>query len=269
MKFVFAAFICVAALMFPASALAASDLSIEKTESVDPATVGTQFDYAITVSNSGPDAATAVTVEDTLPNEVDFVSATATQGTCALQGSKKVNCELGNLASGASATVTLRVTAAREGIAENTATVSTTSPDPNAANNTDTEQTAIQAAAAVMCAGKVANIVGTAGNDTLTGTDKPDVIAGLGGDDTIAGLDGKDVICGGLGIDAINGGADNDSVKGGGGNDRVRGASGNDVLAGNGGEDRLAGGRGDDVLRGGPADDSCKGGAGKDVEKSC
>jgi len=270
MKTFFATVVGAAALLLPATAFGASDLSVEKTESADPVTVGSQFSYAITVTNSGPDAATAVALEDTLPNEVDFVSVATTQGTCAAQGAKKVNCDLGNLASGASATVTLQVTAARVGTAANTVTVSATSPDPNPANNQDTEQTAIQAATPVMCAGKEATIVGTAGNDTLTGTDKKvDVIAGLGGDDTITGLDGKDVICGGLGNDAINAGAGDDSVKGGGGNDRIRGASGNDVLAGNGGEDRLAGGSGDDVLRGGPADDSCKGGSGKDVEKSC
>ena len=269
MKTISIAAACVAALLLPASAFGASDLSVEKTESADPVTVGSQFSYVITVTNSGPDAATGVTLEDTLPNEVDFVSASASSGTCEQQGSKKVNCDLGNLASNANATVTIQVTAAREGTAVNTAKVAATSPDPNEANNTDTEQTAIQAATPVMCAGQEATIVGTPGADTLTGTDKVDVIASLGGDDVITGLDGNDVICGGRGIDRINGGAGDDTVKGGGDNDRDRGASGNDVLKGNGGDDRLAGGRGDDVLRGGPGNDACKGGAGKDVEKSC
>lgn len=269
MKTTLTALVCAAALLFPASAFAQSDLSVEKTESADPVTVGSQFNYAITVTNSGPDAATGVLLEDTLPNEVDFVSATPSQGTCELQGSKKVNCPLGDLAGNASATVDLRVTAAQEGTAVNTATVSSASPDPNEANNEDVEQTAIQAATPVMCAGQEATIVGTGGADTLAGTGKADVIAGLGGDDTITGLDGRDVICGGRGVDAINAGGDGDTVKGGGDGDRLRGASGNDVLAGNGGEDRLSGGRGDDVLRGGPAEDSCKGGGGKDVEKSC
>jgi uncharacterized repeat protein (TIGR01451 family) len=269
MKFTIAALACAAALCFPASALAQSDLSVAKTDSADPVTVGSQFSYTITVTNSGPEAATGVLLEDTIPNEVDYVSATPSQGTCELQGSKKVNCQLGNLASNANATVELRVTAAREGTVSNTATVSSTSPDPNQANNEAVQQTSIQAATPVMCAGKEATIIGTAGADTLTGTDKADVIAGLSGDDTIAGLDGQDILCGGRGIDAINAGGDNDTVKGGGDNDRIRGATGNDLLAGNGGEDRLAGGRGDDVLRGGPADDSCKGGAGSDIEKSC
>ena len=129
----------------PAMAFAQADVSITKTDSADPVTVGTQFDYSIAVSNAGPETANEVTVEDTLPNEVEFVSATASQGLCTDQGAKKVNCELGNIASGGSATVTIRVRADRAGQATNTATVSASSPnDPTPANNTATQQTVIQ-----------------------------------------------------------------------------------------------------------------------------
>ena len=263
------AIICAAALAFPANAFAQSDLSVSKGDSADPVTVGAQFEYAVTVANTGPEAATAVSLTDTLPNEVDFVSVSASQGNCELQGSKRVNCELGAIAAGANATVTVRVTAARAGTAVNTATVSGTPNDPVEANNEVTEQTVIQAAAAVTCSGRQATLVGTTGADTLSGTDKTDVIAGLGGDDTIRGLDGRDVICAGRGIDLVVAGGDGDLIKGGGDADRIRGAAGDDVLAGNGGDDLLRGGSGDDALRGGSGDDSCSGGRGKDVEKGC
>src|SRR4029453_20256 len=45
-------------------------------------------------------------------------------------------------------------------------------------------------AARLMCLGRPATIIGTAGNDTLIGTPGADVIAGLGGEDTISGGDG-------------------------------------------------------------------------------
>jgi uncharacterized repeat protein (TIGR01451 family) len=263
------ALVAVAALAFPASAFAQSDLSVAKSDSADPVTVGSQFEYTVTVANAGPEAATAVSLADTLPNEVDFVSATASQGICELQGSKRVNCELGTIAAGANATATLRVIAARAGTAVNTATVSGTPADPVEANNEVTEQTVIQAAAPVMCAGRQATLFGTTGADTLSGTDKTDVIAGLGGDDTIRGLDGRDVICAGRGVDVVVAGGDGDVVKGGADTDRIRGSGGDDVLAGNGADDRLRGGSGDDALRGGSGDDDCRGGRGKDVEKGC
>ena len=256
--------------LWPASAFAqTADLSIDKTDSADPVTVGSEFTYSLAVANAGPDAATGVEIVDTLPNEVDFVSATPSQGTCDLQGSKRVNCALGSLASGGSANVQIRVRAQRGGQATNTASVSGTPADSNQGNNEDTEQTTIQEPAPVMCAGEAATVFGTTGADTLTGTDKRDVIAGLGGDDTITGLDGQDLICGGAGNDTIKSGADGDRVKGGGGSDRVRGADGDDVLAGNGGDDNLGGGPGDDTLKGGNGTDRCKGGAGTDTRRGC
>jgi uncharacterized repeat protein (TIGR01451 family) len=256
--------------LLPASAFAqTADLSISKTDSADPVPVGSEFLYTLAISNAGPDGATGVEVIDNLPNEVDFVSATASQGACELRGSKRVTCALGALANGGSASVEIRVRAARDGQATNTATVSGTPADSNMANNEATQQTTIQAAAAVTCGGQTANVIGTAGADTLTGTDKRDVIAGLSGNDRITGLDGRDVICGGRGADTINAGGDGDLVRAGADGDRVRGRDGDDVLAGNGGDDNLGGGAGDDALRGGPGTDRCAGGAGRDTRRGC
>src|SRR5680860_1580901 len=88
----------------PAQALGSSDLAITKTDSADPVTENTELTYTISVSNAGPDAANRVQVIDELSSQVDFISATTSEGTCANQG-KKVTCELGALASGAVATV--------------------------------------------------------------------------------------------------------------------------------------------------------------------
>lgn len=94
-------------------------------------------------------------------------------------------------------------------------------------------------------------VVGTAGNDTLTGTGRKDVICGLDGDDALSGLAGKDLILGGDGNDTLSGG------------------NGKDVLAGESGDDTLNGGNGKDRLDGGPGTDTCNGGRGKDSEQGC
>lgn len=89
------------------------------------------------------------------------------------------------------------------------------------------------------CGGAVVNIVGTAGNDTLTGTTNPDGILALDGDDTVDAKEGDDGVCAGDGNDTINGATGNDTLLGEGGDDVLTGASGNDVLDGGPGMDRL------------------------------
>lgn len=258
----------------PAAAFAQADLSVVKTDSADPVTTGSQFTYLITVSNAGPDSATGVSIEDTLPNEVDFVSAsvpTYAEGRCDVQGSRRVTCTLGTIASGGTGSASIVVRAGRDGTAINTARATAASPnDPVTGNNEDSEQTVIQdGPAGPTCAGRTADIVGTDGADTLTGTDRRDVIAGLGGDDLIRGLEGRDIICGALGNDRLKGQVGGDLVKGGGGDDRVRGAGGDDFLFGNAGNDNLGGGAGDDALRGGSGIDRCRGGPGRDSRRGC
>jgi hypothetical protein len=133
------------------------------------------------------------------------------------------------------------------------------------------------------CAGKIATIVGTAGDDRLQGTDGPDVIVGLGGDDVINAGGGDDVVCGGSGNDTVNGGPGNDTIYGNGGADVLKGRDGSDVISGGPGADTVSGGTGrdvlnggigsdtiygdedNDVLRGGPGSDILEAGAGKDV----
>jgi Ca2+-binding RTX toxin-like protein len=100
------------------------------------------------------------------------------------------------------------------------------------------------------CAGRVATIVGTPGNDLLRGTAGPDVIVGFGGKDAIAAGGGDDVVCAGLGDDRVTGGA---------GTDRAFGGRGTDDLIGNAGVVRLEGGLGRDTCRGGPGQDTALG----------
>ncbi len=99
-----------------------ADLSLTKTASPNPGQAGVSLSYRIMATNNGPAAATNVTVADTLPAGVTFVSATATQGNC--NGSGPVNCNLGGLAVGSSAIVTIIVTPSTAGQIINSATVS-------------------------------------------------------------------------------------------------------------------------------------------------
>ena len=74
----------------------------------------------------------------------------------------------------------------------------------------------------------MANITGTAGNDTLVGTTSADTISGLGGNDRLQGSDGNDTVLGGSGNDFVRGNAGTDWVEGGAGNDNVGGGEGVD-----------------------------------------
>lgn len=237
--------------LLPASAFAASaDLAVDTTDSADPVFVDAELVYTVAVTNAGPDAANGVELVDTLPGQLDFVSSNPSQGSC--KGSKKVTCDLGMIASGATATLVIRVTPKRAGQLVNSATVTAVEPDPLSANNTDTETTtAAEPPPPPTCAGQEATIVGTEGADQLTGTAKKDVFVALGGNDTIFGLDGDDLVC------AF------------GGDDLLKGGDGNDALRGGGGADRLGGGAGADAMRGGAGPDVCKGGPGADTKKGC
>jgi Ca2+-binding RTX toxin-like protein len=95
------------------------------------------------------------------------------------------------------------------------------------------------------------NILGDAGNNTLTGGSLRDGIYGYDGDDTLKGLAGDDYLNGGNGNDTLQGGDGNDYLVGGSGNDSLSGGAGNDALLGGDGNDTLIGGSGNDYIDGG------------------
>ncbi|MFF0344315.1 hypothetical protein [Kribbella sp. NPDC004875] len=118
---------------------AEADVSITKTAKPDPVAAGGNLTYTLVARNNGPSPARDVTVTDTLPGGVQLVSATPTQGTCA-----STTCELGTIASGASATITVVVKVSSASTATsltNVATVTTSTSDPNPDNNTSSVTT--------------------------------------------------------------------------------------------------------------------------------
>jgi len=122
-----------------------ADLSVTKTASPNPGQAGTTLSYRITATNNGPAVATNVNVTDTLPAGVTFVSALTTQGNC--NGTSTVNCNLGTLAVGSSAIVTINVTPSAAGQITNSATVSANESDFDSTNNNSSITTLIQPAA--------------------------------------------------------------------------------------------------------------------------
>jgi uncharacterized repeat protein (TIGR01451 family) len=109
------------------------DVGVAMSASPVSLTLGQSVTYAMTVTNSGTQTANNVNLTDILPVGVNFVSATSTQGTC--NGSSSVVCALGNLATGASATVQVIVTPTVAGTLLNTASVTSSDSDVNSANN--------------------------------------------------------------------------------------------------------------------------------------
>ena len=122
-----------------------ADLSITKTASPDPVTTGDDLTYTVTVTNNGPDPATSVVVTDNLPAETTFVSCSSTgEGVCGGSGNNRtVSFPL--LPSGQSETITfvanVNCSVADGTVISNTATVSSSTPDPNSNNDSSTATT--------------------------------------------------------------------------------------------------------------------------------
>lgn len=123
-----------------------ADLSLTKTASPNPGQAGVNLSYRITATNNGPAVATNVTVTDTLPAGITFVSATTTQGNCS--GTATVTCSLGTLPVGGAAIVTIVVTPSAAGQIINSASVSGSQSDFDLSNNSVAVTTLIQPAAA-------------------------------------------------------------------------------------------------------------------------
>ncbi len=85
-----------------------ADIEIVKTSNPDPAVSGQPLAYTLTVTNNGPVSATGVTVSDPVQTGVTWESTTPSQGNCSSPSG--VTCELGTIANGNSATVTINVT---------------------------------------------------------------------------------------------------------------------------------------------------------------
>lgn len=123
-----------------------ADLTIDKSHSGD-FVAGQQGVYTLTVSNNGPnDETTTITLSDTLPAGLTYVSATSTDGNwnCGAVGQTVTCTHPGPLANGSSlaaVTLTVDVNASAAPSVNNTATVGSATFDNIAANDSDTDPT--------------------------------------------------------------------------------------------------------------------------------
>ncbi len=128
--------------------VASADLSVTKVN--DPATVvaGTVVTSTITVSNAGPNAATNVVVADQLPGGAGGVTATA-PGTC-IVNSVVLSCQVGTIAAGATATITVRTSVPPDSTLSSVtdvATVASPTSDPDPSNNVSSASSGVERSA--------------------------------------------------------------------------------------------------------------------------
>ena len=116
-----------------------ADLAIEKS-APDSVLTSETFTYTLTVTNLGSSPALTTTVEDTLPTGLAFVSASPG---CS-EAAGVVTCDLGDLVPG---TVVIEIVVTAPNAHDtliNTATVSSSSPDPVGGNNSDSANTEVR-----------------------------------------------------------------------------------------------------------------------------
>jgi uncharacterized repeat protein (TIGR01451 family) len=119
-----------------------ADLFLTKADAPDPVGAGGELTYVLTATNAGADGASGIQLVDDLPNSTSLVSATPSQGSCS--DADPVFCFLGNLASSASASVTIVVKVSGSASLFNVATVFAAFPDdPAPGNNSAGATTAV------------------------------------------------------------------------------------------------------------------------------
>lgn len=118
----------------PNAPVVAADMGVRITSFPDPVLVGSTLTYLVNIVNSGILPATNVVVAQALPLNTPFLSTTPSQG-AASEVAGLVTWNAGDLAPGASASLTVRVLAAVAGTQFSSATVTTSTFDSNPAND--------------------------------------------------------------------------------------------------------------------------------------
>ena len=128
------------------------------------AVVGDTLVYTIVVGDQGPADATNVLLTELLSATTPAGSFSTTQGSCKLTAPSAVNCTLGTLAAGSSATVTITAHAIASGIATSTATV--VADQPSGSSGTLEATTSVSVTAAPQY-GRSVNLLPVSGKVTF------------------------------------------------------------------------------------------------------
>lgn len=122
-----------------------ADLSLVKTDAIDPVNTSGVIDYTLSVTNDFGSDAQNVVITDTLPSGASFISGAVNSNTgfCSANG-QIVTCTMGQIFEGDGFSATIKVRApATVGQIVNAATVTSDQLDTNTVNNTDSEVTNI------------------------------------------------------------------------------------------------------------------------------
>ncbi len=122
-----------------------ADLQIQKRH-VGTFVAGSDGHYVFTVANHGPSDAANATITDTLPIGLSYVSSTGPGWDCSGSSGRNVTCvHAAPLAVGSitAVTITVHIAPTVSGPIQNTATVSSDTPDPDLTNNTDSDNTGV------------------------------------------------------------------------------------------------------------------------------
>ena len=112
-----------------------ADLAVSNSVSTFALNVSSNTTFTVTVTNLGPSAASGVVVTDSLPAGLTFTTASVSQGTWINNGNSVV-ASLGTIGNQGVATMTIQAAGSASGQWTNSATVSSGTPESNAANNT-------------------------------------------------------------------------------------------------------------------------------------
>ena len=128
--------------IFSKGVIEVSDLSLVKTDSIDPVRVDSELTYSLRVTNSGFSTANNLLIEDQIPDDLIVDSADLPGGNCQI-GPLGVECQLDSLAAGAEVTAIIRGRFQRAGSFDNRAEVVADEEDPDLGNNEDVETTTV------------------------------------------------------------------------------------------------------------------------------
>ncbi|MCB8775856.1 DUF11 domain-containing protein, partial [Escherichia coli] len=94
----------------------AADLQITKEQVTQYPLAGQPIEYRLTVKNNGPRPATGVTVQDPLPAAITGGTGQVDGGSACTVSGQNLNCAVGNLAVGATRTITVKGTVAANAV---------------------------------------------------------------------------------------------------------------------------------------------------------
>lgn len=126
----------------PLSVFAENDLSVTLLDAPDPVTLGSNILYTAQVQNSGPGTAAGVTLTIEIPEGIDLLNATPSQGSCSVSNNI-LTCQLGAIGPDAGAHVRLDTSPQTAGTFFLVAVVAAGGEDPYPANNTDAASTIV------------------------------------------------------------------------------------------------------------------------------